>query len=656
MQILSVCICILVFGISSFTFSLLAQQRFPEQPAPHQLYVEDSLRQHLKQAKDTTRVKILNSLAWMFRGTDFVRAMSYTQEAARDVALLGYPRVRAETNNYTGIIYRNLGNYARAMACFLEALSIAENYGYKREEGFALNNIGDVYKYQGNYTEARAFVMRSLALFEQLHESEGLYYCHIRLGEIAQKLHEDSLALRSFQNALQYSNSMDNLTWKAGALNRIGQVYRETGRYSLALLAFSEALEISTALPNDEDEQAFILVQMGKTHAEQKNYPLAEEYLRRGFVLAERIGLKLHLREAAKILTQIFTTKQDYAQALHFQTVQMAMSDSLYNESSSREIEKIIAKYELEQQQNAIDALNASQRQERVIVVVLAGSVLLLVLIAILLYRNARSKQRTNAEILRQQEILEEQSAEIEISNTALHEQNSTLAALNLEKTEIMAIVAHDLKNPIGAVRGLADLVHTGFASPEKVLIITGQIVSTADRMLELVKNLLDVNQLESGGRQFERIEFDVAPLVESTIWQYQSQAEAKNITLHYSAEAASNLVIADEQAMVQVLDNIVSNAVKYSPFGKNVFVRVKPSNGKVRVEVQDEANGISPEDMTKLFGKFARLSSRPTGGEHSTGLGLSIVKKMVVAMNGKVWCESVLGEGATFIVELPHQ
>ena len=74
-----------------------------------------------------------------------------------------------------------------------------------------------------------------------------------------------------------------------------------------------------------------------------------------------------------------------------------------------------------------------------------------------------------------------------------------------------------------------------------------------------------------------------------------------------------------------------------------------------MRIKVQDEGEGISPKDIKKLFGKFARLSARPTGGEHSTGLGLSIVKKMVEAMNGKVWCESELGKGATFIVEFPQ-
>jgi signal transduction histidine kinase len=158
---------------------------------------------------------------------------------------------------------------------------------------------------------------------------------------------------------------------------------------------------------------------------------------------------------------------------------------------------------------------------------------------------------------------------------------------------------------------------------------------------------------------------------------EYSPQATAKNILLHLDFQPASNLVITDQQAMIQVLDNIISNAVKYSPNDKQVFVRVlrhssvvsgrssndtaqritneQLTNDFLRIEVQDEGPGISEEDMKKLFGKFARLSAQPTGGEHSTGLGLSIVKKMVEAMNGRVWCESELGKGATFIVELPQ-
>ncbi|MCU0427120.1 MAG: ATP-binding protein [Candidatus Kapabacteria bacterium] len=248
---------------------------------------------------------------------------------------------------------------------------------------------------------------------------------------------------------------------------------------------------------------------------------------------------------------------------------------------------------------------------------------------------------------------VQERTRELADTNQALYEKNQQLELLNIEKNELLGIVSHDLKNPIGAVRGFAELLQSGFLSDDQTSA-AAHIVSISDRMLDLVKNLLDINRLESGGMQFWIINFDVAAIIASEVSLHQQGASEKNITIHFSNEASDSSISADEPAMMQVLDNLLSNAVKYSPYGKDVFVRLSNNENAVRIEVQDEGEGISPEDMKKLFGKFARLSARPTGGEHSTGLGLSIVKKMVEAMNGRVWCESELGNGATFIVELP--
>lgn len=262
-----------------------------------------------------------------------------------------------------------------------------------------------------------------------------------------------------------------------------------------------------------------------------------------------------------------------------------------------------------------------------------------------------------NQELQQRQEILEHQATEIEIINTQLQEQNEILTTLDEEKNELLNIVSHDLKNPISAVLGLAEMLQSdAVLNTDQSSAITGQIILAAHQMLALVKNLLDINRLESGGIQFSFEKCHLAALVENAVQQYTPLAAAKDIRIHYTPEDTSSMVFADRQAVVQILDNLISNAVKYSPYGKQVFLRVLSTTQFVRVEVQDEGEGISEEDMTKLFGKFTRLSARPTGGEHSTGLGLSIVKKMVEAMRGRVWCESVSGQGATFIVELPTE
>jgi signal transduction histidine kinase len=284
-------------------------------------------------------------------------------------------------------------------------------------------------------------------------------------------------------------------------------------------------------------------------------------------------------------------------------------------------------------------------------------------------YQKGRTLQELNNRFSQQQESLERQNQALEratnlleqaniflgTANQELEERNEMLNLLNLEKTELMAIVSHDLKNPITVVSGLAEILRDETLSPERKSMVLDQLALVGSRMLELVKNLLDMNHLESGLMKFNNYAFDIAPLLEATMNQYRSPAAAKNLTIHYDKTSSQSVVVADEQAMMQVLDNIVSNAVKYSPAGKNIFVRLRSDSEKVRIEIEDEGEGVSSTDMKRLFGKFARLSARPTAGEHSTGLGLSIVKKLVEAMHGRVWCESELGKGATFIVELPQ-
>jgi len=234
------------------------------------------------------------------------------------------------------------------------------------------------------------------------------------------------------------------------------------------------------------------------------------------------------------------------------------------------------------------------------------------------------------------------------------------LTVLNNEKNEFLGIAAHDLKNPLSGILSSAEILERYFADDDKILRFVRMVIGASEQMMEIIGKLLDVNKLESGLTiiNIKPISLAVvAPVVED----YQQRAGQKGILLLYtsSPDAAMPVVLADEQALWQVLDNLISNAVKYSPPWKNIWVRVlsrTDADGRSfgRVEIQDEGPGISDADQQKLFGKFMRLTAQTTGGENSTGLGLSIVKKLVELQQGQVWCESELGKGATFIVEFP--
>ncbi|MCS6808641.1 MAG: HAMP domain-containing sensor histidine kinase [Bacteroidota bacterium] len=267
--------------------------------------------------------------------------------------------------------------------------------------------------------------------------------------------------------------------------------------------------------------------------------------------------------------------------------------------------------------------------------------------------KNERLQELTSS--LMQANIqMELYTKELEQKNRQIEAQNNELQMLNAEKNEFLGIVAHDLKNPISAIQGLATILEEQSESPEMIRSISKTMLQSADRMLELVRNLLDINRLERGAWTYELQPVNPTWVIMPIVEGYLTRAEAKSITLHFSPPEHSIICLADMLAFSQVVDNLVSNAIKYSPQGKNVWIDIERHTDTVRVIVRDEGPGLSDDDKKKLFGKFARLSAQPTGGEHSTGLGLSIVKRMVEAMNGRVWCESELGKGAAFIVELP--
>jgi signal transduction histidine kinase len=235
----------------------------------------------------------------------------------------------------------------------------------------------------------------------------------------------------------------------------------------------------------------------------------------------------------------------------------------------------------------------------------------------------------------------------------ALAQRNAELQRLDQEKNEFLGIAAHDLKNPLNAIRGYTQLLLEEDVGPEESREVLGKVLRSTQRMFDLVCNLLDVNAIERGEVRPTLSDLSLSELASRVSEPHQRAASAKEQRLVIEAEGPA-MARADATLAHQVVDNLVSNAVKYSPRGKRITVRVRAVAQSVRLEVQDEGPGLTAEDRARLFGKFARLSAKPTAGEHSTGLGLSIVKRLAESMHGRVWCESEPGQGATFVLELP--
>ena len=243
-------------------------------------------------------------------------------------------------------------------------------------------------------------------------------------------------------------------------------------------------------------------------------------------------------------------------------------------------------------------------------------------------------------------------AAKMEEALADLASSNERLVHLNNEKNEFLGIAAHDLKNPLTVILGNAELMRMTDNTQ-----ISGRcndsIILAATRMRDLIGTLLDANAIEQG-KFISKIEHcDINDLVTQCVESNRATADRKNILMRVGI-SDTLWAKADRAATMQVFDNLISNALKFSPPQTTIHIHTMPEKDFILVNVRDEGPGINAEDQKKMFQKFSRLTARPTGGESSNGLGLSIVKRLVDTMGGTIQCQSTPGLGTNFMVRLP--
>jgi two-component system sensor histidine kinase/response regulator len=228
------------------------------------------------------------------------------------------------------------------------------------------------------------------------------------------------------------------------------------------------------------------------------------------------------------------------------------------------------------------------------------------------------------------------------------------LRQLAEDKDELLGILAHDLKNYLGGINVSAGLLHRQLTrlNDDRVTQLAENICRTSAQSLAFVKEFL-ANAAADHGFSLTPAPVNLGEAAAATVRQYEETAQQKGITIHTDLPDQPVVAMADLSALDQVLENLLSNALKFSPQDSRVFLSVRPVNGHAECSIRDEGPGFTADDKVRMFRRYGRLSARPTGGEPSTGLGLSIVRKLVSGMGGELHCESAEGKGATFTVRL---
>jgi len=239
-----------------------------------------------------------------------------------------------------------------------------------------------------------------------------------------------------------------------------------------------------------------------------------------------------------------------------------------------------------------------------------------------------------------------------ELAGQWIEAQNQELRELDRVKDEFVSSVSHELRTPLTSISGYVELLLEDEANEERRGYLS-IVDRNAQRLLGLVSDLLFTARLQDGRLELERTEVDLRRLVADAIQSARPRAESARIELVVEADAVPP-VLGEAVRLAQLLDNLVSNAVKFTPSGGRVTVRLSSDGTQARIEVSDTGIGIAPAEREKLFERFFRSQAALERQIQGTGLGLYISKAIVEAHGGRIGVQSIVGEGTTFVVELP--
>jgi signal transduction histidine kinase len=528
---------------------------------------------------------------------------------------------QADALNTIGNIHSALGDHHTAFAYYLRGLEIRQALGNQQSEAASWNNIGNVHFHLGDYSSAIEAHQKSLALKQALGDRAGVAISLNNIGNVYKEYGDQQNALDYYKQGLAIAQAIDHKYGQAGALGNIGAVYQDLGNWQAAQQYHLQSLAIEQEIGNRHGE-AESLLQLGELYLYCVELPAAPaehtvpdralSYLRRALALANELDAKELSLRSCQMLSLLHEQRGDFEEALAYYQRFYMLEHALFNEKLSEQTKKLQIIYQVE----------TSKKEAEL--------------------------KRAEAEVARLKNI------ELAAALANADHQRQLAEDANRFKTRLLSIAAHDLRNPITGISGYAEMLLLMLPGDSPLRELLEPIQSSARNMEHLLKSLLEASIIEDGKLSLKIKPVDLAGLAQNVVELNQQHARHKRQLLHIDA-APGCVVAVDEGRMWQILDNLISNAIKFSPPGKQIWVSVTRHEQSIRCGVRDQGPGLTQADQRRLFGQFERLSATPTGGEATTGLGLSIVKQLVELQGGRVWAESLGPDmGSTFVVELP--
>lgn len=535
--------------------------------------------------------------------TDYPRAIETHLLELRLAKTLNDPKLLARTHAALGLTYHRFGQIAAGLEHFNEALKLAQEAGDQAQVAMVLNNLGNHYLEQKDYARAKELHTQALRIRESLGLTRAIADSYTNLGLVADATGDTAGALQQLDRALEVYQRFGMKRYIANTHRRLTAVLRRAGDLVGAQAHLEEALGLAASLGSAE-------------------------------VLA-------NIYEEGALLDE---AKGDFRGALDFQRKLAEATETMRGERDRQRIAELRAQFDADQRELEIrllrrdqDVQTAELRRGRSQTLALGAGLIL----GVVIFGAVIVVQRVRLHAERRMRAATQQARE--------HAENAERL-----KTRFLQIASHDLKTPLNALTATAGLLGRAPANEEAVRRLAQGIQADTARMATLVRDFLDAAAIEDGNLEMHLDELDLAALSREAVAGLQPIAALKRQTLTFAAPKGLPKVRADADRLRQVFDNLVGNALKFTPPEGAIDVVLGELDNYVFAEVRDTGPGLQPADFGRLFAPYSRLSARPTGKEASMGLGLFITHELLALQGGRLEVESQPGQGAVFRFLLP--
>jgi signal transduction histidine kinase len=599
----------------------------------------DSLKALLNRATDSVKVDLLNQLVIHLREGNNAEAMRYSIEA-RDLATrLNYKKGLAGALGNIGWINYRRGEFPLALEQSTQSLAISEALKDYDELGRGLNNLASIYVEQREYAKALTSFKQALVWGKRVKNN-------FTIGRSYNNIAYVFFLTDQLDSAKQYAEAGVVATkgYSSGfAWRTLGDIYERQNKIALAEESYSKSIAVADSNKN-YTLRVSTAHRLGKMYLNHGQSAKAERVLKANEQLCGQFHFRNELVNTYKLLATLYKAKSDYSAATFYYEKFISLNDSLYNETTAKQMAIQEDKYKSQLQQSKIELLTAeSQLKDEELNaqrLTTAASVIVLILfiaLATVLYRGNRKFKKVNRQ-------LQQKNEEI-----LAHDEE--LTRLNATKDKLFSIISHDLRGPFNSLSGLLQLNEQGYVNEEEFKKTISEISKNTFRTKELLNNLLHWSTTQLQIDKSRPLKFNLKKVATEATQLYETPANEKSIKINNQVTDVH--AWGDPDMVSVVFRNMLSNAIKFSFPGGVITIGSSPESHEIRCFVKDEGQGIPRIFLDKLLAGEMK-TTKGTASEEGTGLGLQLCIDFVKKNGGNLWADSSI-QGTTFWFSLPH-